>query len=900
MRWPAWFFRGITNSFRRSRLDRETRDELAFHVDSRTKDLVQRGVPANEAIRQASREFGGVQNYVEELHEARGFRMVDELGRDLRHAFRMLARSPGFTAIAALSLALGIGANSALFSLHDALLLRPLPVRDPGSVVTVTAASPEDQLIFSGGVSYPNYRDLREQSRSFDGLVADQLITVSFGRSRQTAREMRMGMLVSDNFFNVLGIQPALGRRFTSEEGQVPGRDAVVVLGYDFWKNALAEDRSILNGVVLLNGIEFNVIGVAPASFTGTSQFIRPSFYVPTMMAERLNPAIKNPLEDRKARWLEVKGRLKSGVSGQAAQAELTRLWKRLDQQYPDANRNRTIAVRSELQERIRQDSSTAILIAMMAALAALVLIIACANIANLMLGRARTRSREIAIRLALGVSRMRLLRQLLTESLLLALIGGALGVGLADGGIRFLSNTVQRLVPTDVPIVIEPQLDLRVLVFSLLAAVVSAVLFGLAPAWQSLKTDLIPALKSAEPGQTTRQRTIGRNLLVVAQVALSMALLVAAGILMDGFGKSLALNPGFRTDHLMMMSLDTSFVRYTPLQTRDFYRDLVARARALPGVASVALTSSIPFNSGGYSSEPVIPEGYEFPQGQNSVSLLAAVVDEHFFGTMKAEIVRGRAFTADDKDDSRRVAIVNDEFARKYWPNQEPIGKRIRLHDDRGPWLEVVGLTKTGKYLNIAEAPTPFLYLPLAQRETTRLSLLVETTNPDAASLAAPLRDLVRALDVNQPINNLRTFSSFYEQRAIGPRLMLVQVTGAMGLVGLTLALIGLYGLVAYSVTRRTREIGIRMAIGAGRSDVLKMVLRQGLTLSLAGILVGSVLSAVVGRLVTTGMVGLGSPSPATYLIVPIMLLALTMAASYFPARRASRVDPLRALRHE
>ena len=899
MRWLTWLGRGFRNSFRRLRLDRETRDELAFHVDSRVKHLVEGGTPEGEARRQASREFGGVENYVEQLREARGFRAIDELGRDLRHAFRMLSRSPGFTAIAALSLALGIGANSALFSLHDAILLRPLPVRDPGSVVTVTAASPEDQLIFSGGVSYPNYRDLREQSRSFDGLVADQLISVSFGRSRQAAREMRMGMLVSDNFFDVLGIQPALGRRFTREEGQVPGRDAVVVLGYDFWKNALAEDRSVVGGVILLNGIEFNVIGVTPATFTGMSQFIRPSFYVSAMMAERLNGAIGNPLEDRKARWLEVKGRLKSGVSGRAAQAELTSLWKGLEQRFPDANRNRTIAIRSELQERVRQDPSSAVLVAIQTALAAIVLIIACANVANLMMGRARTRCREIAIRLALGVSRMRLLRQLLTESLLLALVGGALGLGLAYAGIRFLSDAVHRMVPTDAPVVIEPQLDHRVLAFSLLAAVSSAVLFGLAPTWQSLKSDLIPALKSAEPDQTARHRTIGRNILVVSQVALSMVLLISAGILLDGFRKSLVLNPGFRTDHLMMMSLDTSLVRYSPVQTHDFYRDLVARARALPGAASAALTGSIPFNAGSYTSETVIPEGYRFPQGQANVSLLAAIVDEHFFGTMKVEVVRGRAFTADDKADARLVAIVNNEFAKTYWPNQEPIGKRIQLHDG-GPWLEVVGLTKTGKYFAIGETPTPFLYLPFAQHETPRMSLLVEAANIDPASLAAPLRDLVRALDVNQPINNLRTFSSFYEQRAIGPRLMLAQVTGTMGLVGLTLALVGLYGLVAYSVTRRTREIGIRMAIGAGRWEVLRMVLRQGLVLAMTGILVGGVVSVAVGRLVTASMVGLGAPNPATYVIVPVMLVGLTMAASYFPARRASLVDPLRALRHD
>jgi predicted permease len=894
---------GLRAILRRGTSERELDEELRFHVDHQVEKHVASGLSREEATRRARMEFGGIDQVKEEYRDARGIWLLEtcfQCVQEVRHACRLLARTPAFTAVAALSLALGIGANSAIFSLHDALLLRPLPVRDPAAVVTVTAASPEDQVLFGNGLSYPNYRDLRERSRSFEGLVADQLLTVSFARSRRAVREMRMGMLVSENFFDVLGVQPVLGRNFRSEEARVPDRDAVAMLGYDFWKNVLAGDPSILGSVVLINGIDFTVIGVEPPSFTGMDQYIRPAFFAPIMMAERLGAAgtaHERPLEDRTARLFDVKGRLKPGVSRAAARTDLARLWKGLEQQYPDANRNRAIAVRSELQQRIRAEPDTAVLIAMMTSLAAIVLIIACANVANLMLGRARARSREIAIRLALGVGRMRLLRQLLTESLLLALIGAALGLGFAYGGIRFLSSTVQTMVPTDLPIVIEPQMDLRVLAFSLVAAVVSAVLFGLAPAWHSLKTQLVPALKSAEPGQTIKQRTIGRNVLVVAQVALSMALLVAAGMLLDGFRKALVANPGFRTDHLLMMSLDTSLVRYTPAQTHDFYRDLVTRARALSGVASVTLASSIPFKAP-FSSETVIPEGYQFPPGRENVSLLAAVVDEHYFATMRTGIVRGRAFTADDKDGSRRVAIVNEEFAKTYWPNGDPIGRRVRLIDSHGPWLEVVGLTKTGKYFGIAEAPTPFLYLPYAQNEKARMSLLVETTSADAAPLAAPLGDVVRDLDVNQPVFSIGTFSTVYETRAIGPRLMLMQVTGAMGLVGLTLALVGLYGVVAYSVARRTREIGIRMAIGAGRSDVLKMVLRQGLMLSTAGILVGAVASVAVARVVRSASGGLGAPNPATYVIVPVLLIGLTIAASYFPARRASRVDPLRALR--
>jgi predicted permease len=820
--------------------------------------------------------------------------------QDVRYALRLLRRNPLFTLTAALSLAIGIGANSALFSLHDAILLRPLPVPDSAAIMTVNAAAPDDPT-FAGQLSYPNYRDLREQSRSFDGLVAHQLNLFSFGRSRDAVRDMRLGMMVSDNFFDVIGIQPMLGRRFAPGEGQVPGRDAVVVLGYDFWKNALAETRSILDSVVLINGIEFTVIGVTPESFTGMDQFVRPAFFVPLTMAGRLVRTPADPLEDRSARSWTVKGRLKSGVSQQEAHAELTKLWTRLQQQYPDANRNRTMAVRSELQQRIRSNPANATISAMMTTLAALVLVIACANVANLMLGRARARSREMAVRLALGVSRMRLLRQLMTESLILAFLGAALGLALGYTGIQFLSSEVQTMVPADLPVVVDLQMDHRVLAFSLLAAVVSAALFGLAPAWQSLNTQLVPALKSSEPGQARRHRTIGRNILVVAQVALSMVLLVAAGMLQAGFRRTLGIDPGFRKDHLMMMSVDTSLVQYTPEQSRAFFRDLIDRARALPGAVSATLTSSIPLDRGfGYAGrQAVIPEGYQLPQGQENVSTLAAIVDEHYFGTVKTEILSGRAFTADDRRGSRFVAVVNEEFAKTYWPNQEPIGKRIRL-DKRDITLDVVGVATTEKYGRITEPPTPFLYLPFAQHEIPQMSLLVETENADASPLAEPLRQIVRTLDVSQPVRNLRTFSSFYRQEALAAPLLLMQTTTTMGLMGLTLALVGLYGLVAYSVARRTREIGIRIAIGAGRSDVLLMVLRQGLTLSLTGVLVGSVLSLAVARLLTAATVGLGAPNPTSYVVVPVMLIGLTVLASYFPARRAAQVDPLRALRYE
>ncbi len=887
-----WLIR-LFGTFRPSRKDGDLEQELRLHAELATEHARRDGRSPGSAARAVAIDAGAVAQSMEAFRDQRGLPWLADLLRDVRHACRLLRRNPVFAGVAIVSLALGIGANAAIFSLADVLILRPLPVRDPGAVVTISADTPDEG--FGGAVSYPNYRDLRDGTDAFDGLAAYQFSRVSFARSTEHVREMRMGMLVSENFFTVLGVQPVLGRAFTPDEGQVPGRDAVVVLSYDFWKSALAEDASILNGVVWLNGIDFHVVGVAPASFTGPTPPLRPAFYVPSAMAQRLSAAPENQLENRSGRTFRIKGRLKPGVSKERARAALTTVWQGLEQQYPDANRNRTIAVRTELEERIRQDPWDTVLLAILGALAAIVLSIACANVANLMLGRGRARSREMAIRLALGVSRPRLLRQLLTESLVLALLGFAAGLAVAYGGIRFLQT-----IPTADQVVIEPRLDQRVVLIGLMVAAASAMLFGLFPARQSLKTDVVPGLKTSELGGAARHHAAGRNQLVIGQIALSMMLLVATGMLVDAFRKVLALDPGFRTDHLIIMSLDTKLVRYSPAQTQALYRDLIERARGLAGVASATLTSAVPFKIGDDASEAVIPEGYTFATGQDHASSLAAVVDERYFDTMHIKLVRGRGFTADDKRDARRVAVVNEEFAKTYWPNQEPVGKRIRVGDANSPWVEIVGVTTTGKYSWVAELPQPYLYLPFSQHERTRMSLLVETMNADASFLAGPLRDVVRTLDANQPVFGVQTYSSLYRERAVAVPLMIMQMVGTLGLLGLTLALIGLYALVAYAVARRTREIGIRMAIGAGKSDVLRMVLRQGLVLSIAGIGVGGLASVVFARLLTAALAGIGAPNPATYVIVPAALICLTMAATYFPARRASLVDPLVALRYE
>lgn len=813
--------------------------------------------------------------------------------QELRHAFRLLARNPGFTLIATLSLALGIGANSAIFSLADALLLRPLPVLNPSSVVTISTDR-ADTAGGVGGVSYLDYKDMRERSRSFDGMAAFTFSNFSMARSSTESPQMRFGIMVSDNYFDVLGIKPAIGRAFASGEGQVPGRDPLVILSYDFWRSEFGADPAILDRTVRINGIDFTVIGVAPKNFFSTDEYVRPYFYLPLSMAQRLNGEPKDPLQDRARHDLEVKARLKPGVTREAAEAELAGIWKGLEPLHTDADRHRIVRVRTELQQRIASSPDDAFLVALLMALTAIVLMIACANVANLSLGRARARTREVAIRLAIGISRTRLVRQLLIESTLLSLFGVIAGAGFAYAGIRFL-QTIK--VPTDIPVVIAPQMNARVLLFSLLLGIVSAIAFGLAPALQASKTSLVPALKNAEAGQGGRHRMLARNVLVVAQLALSMVLLVATGMLLDGFRKTLVLDPGFRLTNILTAGFDTSLVRYTPQQTHQFYRTLRDRVGELPGVRGVALGSYVPFTPQ-QRSEAVVPEGFTFPKSQVNAEILTSVVDENYFAVMRTSVLRGRAFTADDKGGTPPVAIVNEEFARRYWPKQEALGKRLRLAQHGDAWVEVVGIARTGKYTFVGEPPTPFLYLPFAQNEDSRMVLFTETTaNP--ASLATPVRNVAHSIDPDQPVFNLRTMSDLYSQRN-SVVWLIMQIVGTMGMVGLSLAVVGLYGLVAYSVARRTREIGVRIAIGATQGNVVRMVLRQGLTLAAFGIACGGLISLAAARTLVAGLVGLASPNPATYVIVPIVLLSVTLVACYVPARRASHVDPMIALRYE
>jgi macrolide transport system ATP-binding/permease protein len=818
--------------------------------------------------------------------------------KDLRYALRTLRQNPGFALVAIISLALGIGANAAIYSFADALLLRPLAVPNASGVMAVQSQMRGERiagLASYSQVSYPDYRDLRDRSQSFSGLTAAQYSAFGFSLTKGVLPEMKFGAFVSGNFFSVLEVQPVLGRGFRPDEDAAPGRDAVVVIGHDLWKNSLASRPDAIGSTIYLNGLPFTVVGVAPEPFHGPYNLIRADLYVPFAMEPMLaGDPQRSMREDRGARASFVHGRLKPGVSEGQAAAEGRVISQQLAQAYPTTNRTTSLVVETDAQARMRLGVGNALIVGFLLALAAVVLLIACANVMNLMLSRARARSREIAVRLAMGAGRLRLVRQLLTESVVIALLGGVLGLVVAEAGVDLFSRI---RIPGDIPIVVDPRLDTRVLLFLLLVSVASAILFGLAPALQSTRPDLVPALKSGRAEGGKRRRFFGRNTLVIGQVAGSVLLMVFATQSYRGSAIVLSSSPGFRTDHLLLASFNPGLARYSEAQTQAFYKNLLERARSLVGVKSAALTEQLPASANGGAAR-VIPEGVTLPSGTEALFMLANTVSDGYFRSIGIPLVEGREFQVTDRADSPHVAIVNELVAHKYYPNQSAIGKRFRIAGSDRPPVEIVGVAKLSKYAFMVEPPFEYIYLPLSQNPQPRMVLLLQTEGPSGAA-AAPLRQLVQSLDSQQPVFNVSTMEDYFDQRATQTLGLLNNTIAGMGLLGLILALVGLYGLMTYSVGLRQREIGIRMAVGAAQTSVLKMMLRQGMVLAGTGVGIGLLLSILAGNS-TTAVIGTSNFYLPLVALVCVGLLAAAGLGVYIPARRASRLDPNVVLRQE
>jgi predicted permease len=900
MRAEHWWFTlplRLKSIFRRGRVEQELDEELQFHLERRIEEGVADGLSPEEARLQALRAMGGLDQRKEEIRDARSVHWLTDFLDDLRYAIRSLGRAPGLTAFVVVTIALGIGMAAGTFSMVDALIFRPYPVLHPGRIVTLAGTTRDGAF---EQFSYREYLDLRDHTRTYDGVIANlDMQAVAFAAEPGATPRVRGVVLVSGNYFRVLGVEPRVGRAFRDDEDVVPGRDAVVVLGPAFWRRDFAADPSVVGRTVVLNGRPFTVVGVAPESFPGMGTFSHPDLYVPFAMAPVFSTDLqKNFFEDRDDRELTVRARLKSDVPLGQARNEIATLAKQFETQYPNLSRGRGASVYTQFQSRTIEDDNWKFGVVFVI-LAFAVLLVACTNVAGLLLSRARSRTREIAVRLAIGAGRSRIVRLLLAESLVLAALGGLVGVAIGYALVQWLQSKQNIVFETDLPMTVPMQMDTRVLLATLALAGLSAVLCGLAPALQSTRTDLVKGLKSADVDLPGRKRLWGRNVLVVAQVAASLMLLTASFLMARSFERSMLEGTGFAKDHLLMVQFDPRLVQYDAAQTKRFYERLVAGVRDGMGVERAALTQSVPFGQDGFDFITFVPEGFEMPRDRASFSSMTGAVDEAYFGTMGIPILRGRGFLATDKDDAPRVAVVNEAFAKHYWPNADPVGRRIRLGSALGAPVEIVGVARTIKYQSGSDSHTDFVYVPLTQHPVARMTLLVRSSG-DPLDLVPAVRDVVRRLDPNLPMMQTRAYEDLYLNQAVyGPNIA-IDLVGMMGLVGLVLAVAGLYGLVAYNVSRRTREIGIRMALGARRSDVLRLVMGKGLVLVAIGTVFGIALGYGVERLMNAMLFNAGGVDVLVYLVVVPGMILVTMAAAYVPARRAARIAPTLALRYE
>jgi predicted permease len=820
---------------------------------------------------------------------------MENLIKDVRYGVRMLTKNPGVTLVAVITLALGIGANTAIFSGVNAFLMRPLNVPNAGELIRPLELT--DDRGFADEMSYPDYLDYSAQATSFTGLASEDLISVAVDADNQS--DVIWGQVVSANYFDVLQVKPILGRTFLPEEDKTIGANNVVVLGHSFWQRRMGSDPNIAGKTIQFNNRAYHVIGVAPPTFVGSKFALALDFWTPMTMAEDLrgNPGI---LADRGSHWMNVIGRLKPGVSIAQASADVKAIAARLNQAYPDTRASNTSAmVLSELDGRWEDLAGvfkSASAIAM--AIVGLILLIACANVANLMLARAASRRKEIGIRLALGASRLRLIRQLLTESMLLAIVGGALGLLLA----LWVTRLMEGFIPVLEYNVIGNffALDTRALVFTLVISLGTGLVFGLAPAWQSSNPDVVPVLKGdPEAARRGKRKAFGlRNVLVVAQVALSLVVLVCGGLFIKSFRKAQTMDPGFNNANGLVLSLSPTLVGYEKEPARQFYKQVIERVSHVPGIEAAAFARTLPLGDSSNSNGPILKEGETLPKGSAGRVIMTNVISPGYFQTMQIPILEGRDFSDRDVATSQGVVIVNQKMAETFWPGESAIGKRITIGiENREPW-EVVGVVRTGKYRTLAEDPKPFFYYSMGQRRPSPMAMVVRAS-VDPRSLVGAIRSEVQAIDRRVPVSGVKTMDQ-HKTYALWAPNMAASFSVAFAIVAILLSAVGLYSVMAYVVSQRTREVGIRMALGANRGDVMKMITRQGMRLAAVGVVIGLLLALALAQVLSSLLIGISGYDVTTFILVPALLSAVALLACYLPARRATKVDPLVALRYE
>ena len=884
-------------------------DELSQHLQDRYQELLSAGAGEAEAYREVLEELensdrfaaglpAGLRRPGRELPAQGGTpsgNLAVDFLRDVRYGFRSMVKAPAFSFFAVLTLALGIGATTTVFTLVNTLLLHPLPVHDPSRLecVYTTEVKGHGQSGNLLPTSYLNLKDYQARNSAFSGVggFSPPLVTTL---SEGTATERFFGQLVTSDYFETLGIAPVRGRFFRRGETSTPGSAPVAVLSYNAWKIRFDRAPDIVGKTLAINGIRFTVIGVAPPGFLGISAVFGPDVWLPATMARQvLPPALQDILTDRGKPFFEAVARLKPGVSRRQAEADLQTIASSLRQQYPDENAGRTVSVEpvtTALFSTTGGERGVALASGVLLVIVGLVLLIACSNVANLLIARAVGRRQEIAVRLAIGANRWRLFRQLLTESVVLGVLGGIGGLAIGYEGCRFLWSFRPAEVARNM---VDPRIDPTVFLFALALALATSFIFGVAPSLRASRTDLVGGLKeeahlAAASGRSGRFQKV----LLTGQVALSLVLLIAASLFLRAVERAYSIDPGFDVKNLAVFMMNPEQVGYGAVRLDEFHREVRQHVAAMPGIAAVSWASNLPFWSS--PSRGVEKEGQAVRKAE-ALSAVTNTVDVDYFKVMGISLVQGRSFTDGDREGSVPVVIINEDLARRYWPQGDALGKHVHLIGD-DTLRQIVGIVKNSDYTTLGEAPQPCLFLPMRQNPGGNLNLYVRAADDPAAVLdevQRAIKDLAPAVDVS----DIRTGARLIDQ-ILWPARIVLSLLGVFGLLALTLASVGLYGLLAYSVRSRQREIGVRMALGASRSAVLRLVLRQGMVLVAMGVAIGLALSLLIGRAFSRMLFGLSPADPLALMGASAVLLLVALLASYIPALAASRMEPMRALR--
>ncbi len=884
MEWFKILIARLRALFRRESVLRDIEEELRIHVEMETETNIKRGMPPEEARAAALKSFGALGRNTERGYDIRGGGWLETLWQDMRYGARMLWKKPGFTL-------------TAIFTLVNAVFLQPLPVAEPARLMSVFGTDENNRGAQTDyiSISWPNFKDYRDQNDVFTGMIAFQNIVLNFSGGGEPQRID--GMIVTGDYFDLLGVKAAIGRTFLPEEDRTPGTHPVVVLSYGAWQRRFGGDPAIVGRAIKLNGLDYTVVGVAAEGFKGTDAIGGgPDCWVPMMMHDQaLTGVFRDAFNGRRAMILNVIGRLKPGVTEQQAETAMRAIGRRLEQDFPNYNDKRNVTLVPLNQSTIPPQERSVYLRAsgLMLTVVGLVLLIACANVANLLLAQAAARRKEISLRMALGAGRARLIRQLLTESLMLSLAGGGAGLLLAVAGRDlFWAFRPPGMNAGDINLSFDP----RVLGYTLLLSLGAGIIFGLAPALQASRADLVTELKEKGGQAASGRRWFSlRNLLVVGQVALSLVALISAGLFLRSLSNALRINPGFEPEKLLVLSFDVDAQGYDKARGMEHYRRVVERVEAIPGVISAAIASNRPL--GGGFTRTVFVEGQEPSRGGRGIFTTVGAVGPRYFETMSIPLVRGRNFTEADRENTPPVVVINEAMANRFWPNQDAVGKRFRFFGDDVS-QEVIGVVKGGTAQHIGEDLRPVAYQSLLQDFPSWVTLHVRTAG-DPGGLLATVRREVQALDRTMPLTRSVTISQLIGEELWGAR-MGAALLAVFGLLALILASVGIYGVVAFSVSQRTSEFGIRLALGARPSDVLRLVLGQTLTLVAAGATIGITGGLIVTRMVTNLLYGVSAVDPVTFVGMPLVLLLVALMASYLPARRVTKIDPMIALRCE